>query len=328
MKKKSILLLVLATIIGFLLPKDVFAVGTTLKFKTTVNGWKSGTDLAYYCGNSSTNTSSTVYIGPSVNNLTQTTCSFDFDSLSFNPGDTFVIVEEFDFSSYSGTNPEYQNITISPGLVYSPTISYDADEGMFGEYDTTSPKDAVLYNMNPVDDDNNITGNLYVYDAYFDENDEKVTEKDLGSVNIPSYCVKYHFSVKGNIANAYGNFMISEFRTDDFVISGTNGHTTTVCDINGVDLNREQYITLINSDITYENVDRSLDYSIDSSPDEEVIDQDGIRTTDVYVTATLESDGSQTGLLYTVIPFVILIGLVVLGYFIIKENKVKDDEII
>lgn len=327
MKKKIFLLLVVATIIGFLFPKDVSAVGTTLKFKTTVNGWKSGTDLAYYCGSSSVNVPSTVYIGPSVNNLTQTTCNFNFDDLNFNSGDNFVIVEQFDFSSYVGTNPEYQNITISPGLVTSSTIDYTDDDYMFGEYDTTSPVDAVLYNMNQVDDDNNITGSLYVYDAYFEESGEKVVEKDLGSVNIPSYCVNYHFSVKGNIANAYGNFMVTEFRTDDFVISGTNGNTTTVCDINGVALNRNQYVTLINSDITYENVDRSLDYSIDSSPDEETI-EDGVRTTDVYVTATLESDGSQTGLLYTVIPFVILIGLVVLGYFIIKRNEVKDDEII
>lgn len=328
MKKKIFLLIVVATIIGFLIPRDVSAVGTTLKFKTTVNGWKAGTDLAYYCGNSSVNVNPTVYIGPSVNNLTQTTCSFAFDDLNLNPGDNFVIVEQFDFSSYSGTNPEYQNITISPGLVYSPTIDYTDDDYMFGEYDTTSPVNAVLYNMNPVDDDNNITGNLYVYDAYFESNGEKITEKDLGNVNIPGYCVNYHFSVKGNIANAYGNFMVTAYRTDDFVISGTNGNTTTVCDLNGAALTNNQYVTLINSEITYENVDRSLDYTIDSSPDEEVIDQDGIRTTDVYVTATLESDGSQTGLLYTIIPFVILIGLVVLGYFIIKKNEVKDDEII
>ena len=325
MKKKSLLLFILVAVLGFILPKDVFAVGTSLKFTTTVNDWKAGTDLSYSCGSSSVNVTPTVYVGADASHLTATTCNFSFDSLNLNANDDFIIVEEYDFSSYSGTNPEYQNITIYPGAVSSATIDYDDDTYMFGNYTPLASQPAVLYNMNPVDQNNNITGPLYVYDAFFEIGGEKEVEVDLGSISIPSYCVNYHFNVKGNIASSYGTFYITQYRTDQFSIHGDNGTTQNICELNNTPLTKAQYDALIGTAATYEDVDRDDEYVMAVTPGSEST-VSGVRTTEVYVTATLESDGSQTGLLYTVIPFVILISSVVIGYFIIKNNEVKEDK--
>ena len=325
-KKRTFLLLFVVALFSFIMPKNVFATSTVLKFTTEVNDWNSNTDLSFTCGSSSVNVTPTVYVGPDSSNLTQTTCSFAFNNLNFSSGDDFIIVEQYDFSSYSGTAPEYQNITISPGLVASASIPYADDNYMFGEYDPIASEPAVLYNMNPVDQNNNITGPLYVYDAYFEIDGAKTTEVSLGSISIPSYCVNFHFNAKGNIANTYGDFMISAYRTDQFVISGTNGSTQNVCELNGTPLTKSQYDTLIGTSATYENVDRDDEYVMAVTPGSESISGSGVKTTDVYVTATLESDGSQTGLLYTVFPFIILIGLVIVGYFIIKNNEVKEDK--
>jgi hypothetical protein len=328
-KKKIFLLLVFVMVIGFILPKDVFATSTSLKFKTEIESWNATTDLSFTCGSSSVGVTPTVYIDADDSHLTATTCGFNFSDLQLTAGDDFIIVEEYDFSSYSGTAPEYQNITISPGLVSSATVDYDDDDYMFGDYEPTDSENAVLYNMNPVDANNNITGPLYVYDAYFEVGSEKTTEKSLGVISIPTYCVNFHFNIKGNIANAYGDFLVSTFSSPDFQIGGGNGTTQNVCAIGTTPLTKSQYDTLVAIDansVSYENVDRYDEYVMGVTAGSETISGSGVKTTDMYVTATLESDGSQTGLLYTIIPFIILISLVVLGYLIIRNNEVKVDK--
>ena len=331
MKKKfTFLLLILVSVIGFMLPKDVFAASTSLKVVTNVTNWRSDTDLAFSAGSSSINVAPTVYVGLDANNLTAVSNNFNFSSLNFNDGDDFIIVEVYDFSSYQGTNVEEEEITITPGLVSSPTISYN-DGYVFANYDPINSQTAYLYNMNEVDTNtNNVTGNLYVYDAYFNDGNAKSVELSLGTVSIYEYCVNVHFNVKGNIANAYdGTFYFTEFRTAQFAISGTDKDVVNVCAIDGVPLTRAQYNTLVatgDSDVTYEGVDRADEYTMHVSANAESDDGNGGLSTDLYVSATLDSDGSQTGLLYTIFPFVILISLVVVGYLIIKNNQVKEDK--
>lgn len=329
MKKKfTFLLLIFVSIIGFMLPKNVFAEGASLKVITNVTNWKSNTDLVFNAGGSSVNVLPTVYVGADTDHLTEVSSNFNFNSLNFNSGDDFIIVEVYNFSSYGGNNVEEEEINIIPGKVSSSTISYD-DGYVFKNYNPINNQTAYLYNMNRVDEANNVTGELYVSDAYF-KNGGKSVELSLGTVAIYNYCVNIHFNVKGNIANAYdGTFYLNEFRTDQFTISGVDKDVLNICTINGVPLTKQQYDTLIatsETDVSYEGVDRESDYLMGVTVNTESDDGNGGLSTDIYVSATLESDGSQTGLLYTVFPFVILISLVVVGYLIIKNNQVKEDK--
>lgn len=327
MKKKfTFLLLILVSVIGFMLPKDVFAASTNLKITTNVTNWKANTDLAFSAGSSSINVTPTVYVGVDADHLTAVSSNFNFSSLNFNDGDDFIIVEVYDFSSYQGANVEEEEITITPGLVSSSTIDYD-DGYVFDNYNPINSQTAYLYNMNEVDANNNVTGNLYVYDAYFNDGNAKSAELSLGTVAIYTYCVNVHFNVKGNIANAYdGTFYLTEFRTAQFAISGVDKDVVNVCTINNVPLTRSQYDDLVATSATYEGVDREDEYVINVTANAESDDGNGGLSTDLYVSATLDSDGSQTGLLYTIFPFVILISLVVVGYLIIKNNQVKEDK--
>lgn len=332
MKNKKLLLLLIG-IIGVLFPKDVFADNNTIKFTTAVNNWSTGTDLVYTCGSSSINVSPTVYIGPDASHLTATSCTFAFNDLNYTTGSDFIIVEEFNFSSYHASATEFENITIEPGSISSATIDYGDDTYMFGSY-TYNPNDsevaAVLYNMNEVDPQTNaIIGPIYVHDAYIDNAGKDVT-MDFGTVKLPTYRVIFHYAAKGNIANTYGTFYVTEFRTDSFAISGSHGGTSTVDHLSdsSVPLTKAEYDALIATSATYEGVARDSEYVIDVEAGTESTSGTGVRSTDVYITATLESDGSQTGLLYTVVPFVILISLVVVGYLIIRNNEIEDKEII
>ena len=334
MKSKfTFLLLVFVSIIGFMLPKNVFAaernvVNTTLKVTTNVENWRSNTDLVFTSGNSSINVLPTVYVGVDADHLTAVSSNFSFSDLSFSSGDDFIIVEVYDFSLYEGTHVEEEEISIVPGKVSSATIDYD-DNYVFKDYNPINNQTAYLYNMNEVDQSNNVTGNLYVSNVYFDGSD-KSFELSLGLVSIYNYCVNIHFNVKGNIANAYdGTFYLNEFRTDQFSISGVDKEVLNVCTLNGVPLTKQQYDTLVatgDSDVSYEGVDREDEYVMHVNANAESDDGNGELSTDLYVSATLESDGSQTGLLYTVFPFVILISLVVVGLLIIKNNQVKEEK--
>ena len=335
MKNKKLLLLLIG-IIGILFPKSVFALNEplndTLKFTTTVNDWASGTDLVYTCGSSSVGVTPTVYVGADSSHLSATTCTFSFDSLNYNAGDDFIIVEVFDFSSYDSNTIEAESITITPGAVSSATIDYTDDSYMFGEYtyDPTDPDvTADLYNMNKLDQDGNIVSPVerYVYDAYFDIGSSKEVEMSLGSISLPTYKVIFHFAAKGNVASTYGTFYVTEFRSTEG-ITGSHGETKTVTTIGGSPLTKAQYDALIATAATYEDIPRDDEYTVVVTPGTESTSGTGVKSTDVYITATLESTYSQTGLLYTVVPFVILIGLVVVGYLIIRNNEIQDKEII
>lgn len=327
MKKKILFLLTLFALVVVVCPNDVFAVtNTEVKFITNVNDWASGTDLSYSCGTNSASVQSKVYVGPNTSNLVEKSCNFTFDSLGLNTGDDFVIVEKIDFSSYHGTNPEYQTVTVTPGKVVSASVDYDEDDYMFGLYHPDNDN-IYLYNMNTVDDEGNITGALYVDNAYFEINEAKAYEKSLGTVYLPSYCVNFHFNVKGNIANVYGIFELTAFKTDSFSITGENGDDLNVCNIGGSALTKAQFDELIMTDATYTGIARSDEYVI-SVTGGDITSNGGVNTADVYVSATLSSDGSQTGLLYNIIPFIILIALVVVGYLFIKNNEMQDKEII
>lgn len=327
MKKVGLLFSVLLfAVITYLIPNDVYAVGTTITIKTQVQDWKNNNSTRHICGTNTANVVPTVYVGTSLSNLQpQASCNFNLSSLGFTDGASFYIVESYDFSSYVGTNPEYQTITLTPGHIVDPNVDYDDDDYMFGDYDTED-KDIVLYNMNETDDEGNIIGGLYVYDAYYNDEGTKSSEVDLGTVKVPSYCVSIHFNAKGNIADTYGEFNLTALAHDDFAITGSHNEVLNICDIEGEPLTKTQFDALIDTDASYVGVDRYDEYVIDVSNDEPTIDGSGVNNVDIYVTATLESDGSQTGLLYTVLPFVLLIAMVTIGYIVIKRNNVKDDE--
>lgn len=329
MKKVNVLFfLLLLALFSFVMPRDVYATGTTITFKTEVQDWKTNSSMRHVCGSNPGNIVPTVYAGTSLANLqAQASCNFNLSSLGASSGDTIYIVESYDFSSYVGTNVEYQNMTITPGHVVDPNVDYDDDDYMFGDYDTND-QTIVLYNMNETDEYGNIIGGLYVFDAYYDDNGTKATEVDLGVVKLSSYCVNIHLNAKGNIADTYGEFTLTALAHDDFAITGSHGDVLHICDISGTPLNKSQFDALIETNATYTGVSREEDYVIDVTDDGTSVDGAGVHTADVYVTATLESDGSQTGLLYTVLPFVLLISMVTVGYIFIKKNSVKDEDII
>lgn len=334
MNKKGMLLLFLI-MVGFLIPKNVFAETTNLVFKTRINNWNTNSNLEYTCGSSALGVTPSVKVGSTLETATSVSCNFSLNDLVFTSGSDIYIFEQYDFSNVptgSLTSTEYQYTTIAPGTVTLAGVDYTDDPIMFGEYSPIDSQDVVLYNMYHVDNEQNITGPLYVHDAYFQDElgEEKEVEKSLGIISISNFCVNFHFNVKGNIANTYGIFSIPAFDTGSFSIGGTNGSTQLVCDIDGVPLTRSQYDDFINlnpNEVIYTIDVRADEYSMGVTPDydSETVDGDN-RIIDLYVTATLNQDNPPTGLLYTIVPFVLLISLAIVGYLIIRNNGVKEDK--
>ena len=179
--------------------------------------------------------------------------------------------------------------------------------------------------MNQVDEDGIIIGGLYVYAAYLDS-ESKNSQADLGIITIPTYCVKFNFSVRGNIANTYGTFELTVPGSESSIVSN-HGGTQTICTIEEEPMSYNNILDILSMDtdnnIAYTGVLRSEDY-------EKQLDDLGettegtVITREVTVIARLDTNGSQTGLIYRVLPFVILIALVGSAYIVMRRNRIKE----
>lgn len=357
--KSKIWLFLLVAMVSFLfVGKNVYAeegdnVPKKVRFYTTVSGWKNNNDLAYTCGSASTDNGTTpptakvyyaTYDGMNMGTLQETTCSFNLSDLGWTVGTTYRIVEEYDFTNYVGVDPEYESITINPGRVTSNM--FDDDDAIFLDYEPTEEETAFVYNLNQVDEATGIiTGGLYVHQVHLSDDPEnpsegeKEADKSFGTIYIPTYCVRLTFSARGNVASTYGTFVFNLLGlTDNNITTGVTGGDNlpiTVCELGGEPLSIDDIDGIMNpnidpdnpenSDLRYVGVNHADDYQLSVLNEDDDIIADGntiIKPLDVV--AYLNSDLSQTGLVYRVIPFIVLIGLMVSGYIVIRKNKIKE----
>ena len=334
MKKKKMLYLVLmAVIMVFITSPTVFAENrSNVRFTTQIASWKNNNDLRFACGSSTANITPTVYVATSLSdpNPTSVGCNFALTSLNLDDNINFYIIEDYDFASYNAAELELGTVTVNPGKVVSDSIASD-NETVFGSYTVTDSEVVTIYVVNELDSNDVPTGNHYVLDAYFaseEEGGEKTFEKSFGGVYIPSYCINFHFTVKGNIANTYGTFRVALPDEDDTIISASHGDSTLVCELDESPLTVTQFNYLLNydeSDFIYTAVAREDEYvkAVENNASELNFVGDHLQG-EVYFSATLSSDGSQTGLIYTVVPFILLVGFVGAGYIIIRKNQIQE----
>lgn len=335
MRKNKKVILLFIVIVGLLFTRNVYAADeltNKVYIKTDVYDWIDNNDLTFSCGsvkNSRSETMSGVSVKVSYSlfgeSHTISNCNFTLSSLDISTGSSFTIIEEYDFSNFVGTKTEDETYTIVPGKVTSESLENNND--VFGSYVYEASETVTVYNYNTLDDAGNI-GDLYVYQAYFGENDEKSSDLYFGSIQIPQYCVRFKYFVTGNIANKYGDFSVV-LPESIATITGNPGDTDEYCTFGA---EGEIYITqsLIDniasetSTVSYNNVSRNTDYDTGIEKDGEITYSDGKYWQDYIVTAKLDSTDSQTGLMYTILPFILLLLVVSGGYLIIRKNSIRD----
>ena len=345
-KKVRFILFIFAVMFGFLFfGIDVYAdegenVSKKIQFYVNIYEWKNNNDLAFTCGSATGNEQNIVphvyygeYDGENVGELTEVnSCDFSLSSLNWTVDTNYRLIEEYDFTNYNGIEPEYEDISVTPGKITSGTFT--ADDFVFAGYHPTNLETATVYNINQNDADGRIIpGGLHVYQAWIQAaDDSKETAKSFGAIYIPSYCVKLSFSARGNVASAYGTFVFDVLgdvanRVTSPVTGGDvepvvkctlSGSPVSLGDINSIlDTNPED------GDISYADVNHSDEYEfvfIDNGDE-----RDGnVIYRNIEVAAYLESELSQTGLVYRIIPFIVLIGLMISGYIVIRKNKIKE----
>ena len=357
--KSRIGLFLLVAMVAFLfVGKNVYAdegdnAPKKIRFYTTINGWKDNNDLEYTCGSASVDNDTTpptatvyyaTYDGVTLGTLQETTCNFVLSDLGWAIGTSYKIIEEYDFTDYVGTQPEFEAITIHPGRVSSGV--FDDDDPIFLDYEPTDEETAFVYNLNQVDDATGIiTGGLYVHQVHLSDDpenpssDEKVADKNFGTIYIPTYCVRLTFSARGNVASTYGTFVFNLLgNSDNNITTGVTGGDNlpvTVCELNGAPLSIGDIDQIMHpnidpehpedSDLRYVGVNHADDYQLTvSADDEDIIAEGNTIIKPLTVVAFLNSDLSQTGLVYRIIPFIVLIGLMISGYIVIRKNKVKE----
>jgi len=336
----KVMILPLIGLIGFLLNWNVYAqegsnLPKSVRFVTTVVNWQNNNDLRFDCGSATSEFEGTVtprvyygvYEDGSVGTLSTASCNFTLASLGMTASSNFQIIEEYDFTNYVGTVLEFENMNITPGKVTSTTVnnaSSDAYGAYFSNYIPSSSEVAVLYNMNLTNSSGDIIGGHYVSQAYLqDEEEDKISEKSFGVITIPTYCIRMNLKVRGNIANSYGAFTINALGQE---FTNSPGNSIDVCTINGElitaeDIDNFSHID-VEHDIAYTGVARANEYvkSIESLGES----TSGSEITNEFdIVATLNATGSQTGLVYRLLPFLLLIGLVAIGYVYIRKNSVR-----
>ena len=345
--KSKIWSFLLVAIVAFLLfGTNVYAEDDDLpkkiRFFTTINSWQDNNDLTYNCGTASAPGGAitpTVYYatydGMELGTYQKIDdCSFTLASLGWNNGDTYKIIEEYDFTNYVGLQLEFEDVAITPGKVTSN--SFDEDDPIFESYEPSNSETAAVYNVNHVNETTGeITGEgLYVYHVSLrgDDPNEKESDKSFGTIYIPTYCVRLSFSARGNIASTYGTFVFDILGDQNNRITtgvtGGDNLPVTICEIDNEPLSMNDIAGIMNpndGDLSYTGVNHADDYQMSVNSDQEDIIADGntiIRP--LQVVAYLQSDSSQTGLGYRIIPFLVLMGLMLSGYFVIRRNRIKE----
>ena len=345
-KKVRFLLFLLVAMAGFMVSgMNVYAeegdnVSKKIKFYFNVYDWKNNNDLTFACGTATGNGQTIAphiyygeYDGENVGTLTEVNnCEFTLSTLGWEANTDYRIIEEFDFTDFHGVGPEYGDISVTPGKVTSNTFT--ADDLVFANYNPTDSETAVVYSVNQTNDDGTIVpGGLHVYQAWIQaEDDSKETEKSFGAIYIPSYCVKMSFSARGNIASSYGTFVFDVLGDSanhiTSPVTGGDVEPVTMCTLSGNPIGLGDINEILNTDpasgdIVYSDVNHSDEYEfvfIDNGDERE----GNIIYRNIEVAAYLESELSQTGLVYRIIPFIVLIGLMVSGYIVIRKNKIKE----
>lgn len=358
--KSKIWLFLLVAMVAFLFTgKNVYAdegenLPKKIRFYTTVSGWKNNNDLKYQCGSATSDYGTAPatkvyyasYDGSTMGSLVETTCNFVLSDLNWTVGDTYRIVEEYDFTNYVGLQPEFEDITINPGKITSATFA--ADDPIFLDYNPTDEETAYVFNINHVDENGIINGGLYVAQAHLSDgsdsepgiaNEYKETDKDFGTIYIPTYCVRLSFSVRGNVASSYGTFVFNllglEANNITTGVTGGDNLPITVCELQEEPLSVDDIDAIMNptidsenpenSDLRYVGVNHADEYELSVlNTDDDIIAEGNTIIKPLQVVAYLNSDLSQTGLAYRIIPFIVLIGLMISGYIVIRKNKIKE----
>ena len=342
---KKIWIFLLISMIGvFFFGGNVYAdegdnVPKKLRFTVTINSWKNNNDLEFACGsatgNGQTITPKVYYAtfdGYDLGTPQEVSCNFSLSSLNWTTNESYQIIEEFDFTNYHGIAPEFENIVVTPGQVTSPSM-FDEDDGIFSQYSPEDSETAMVYNLNHTDDVGRITDEgLYVYQvSFYTENiSEKTNEKDYGIIYIPTYCLRMSFSARGTIASSYGTFVFSPFGDSSNAISSEvtsdDNDPVLMCDIGGEPLSPDDIDDLI-ADVAdeteYSGVARADEYVFTAERGDEEVASGNVIITDVEIIGRLDADLSQTGLAYRVIPFIVLIGLVLSGYYVVRKNQLS-----
>ena len=345
--KKSFQLIIFILLGVLLLPFGVHAEGKTLTYKTAISNWKENNKL---------------YIVPAtypegVTTSWKLVCDGE-DAVTFNveagyvfegvDGDcpNAVFVETVDFTNMTPSALGFTtDDTIAPatfdqteGVLNVPTVTSLA----FGQLITTYYP-VTFYSLNEVDGDGNIIGGPNVEDVYFtNEDHEKTTEQNLGSILLPNYAVQFNYSVKGNIANPNGSFFVdyalSDFTyTTNYVLNGSENlaflpipldwfksfytNPSSVFEIsygfNGVPDTNYAISPIVGA----ESLD-TIEDDLDVSENTFILEYD--------VSATLENTNSETGLFYNIWPFAIMIVFAGLFGFLFfhKKRKTKQSEIV
>ena len=347
MKKKKQLFIFILLLGIFILPFSVWAEDEepkVLSYETEITNWKPQNHL--YITESTSFPSGVVATWKLVCDgvdvpLTKQSGNV-FASIT-NECDSAKFVETVNFDAVSLTTLGLNtNTTIVPSLFdqnqsEGASSSNSVKTYMFSSLGTTYYP-VHYYVLNTVDQDGNIIGNPYIRDIYFsDEEEEKTTVQSLGQIHLPNYALHYTYQVKGNIANPNGNFFISH--TDNTILDVTYPYSTdgddtvipnlTLSQLSTIDSNPTASITA-----TYgvgETADSSYTITVLNTQTGDTFDdrlQIGGDTfyLEYAITASLTADGSDTGLFYNIVPFIILILLGgIFGFaFFYKKRKQKE----
>ncbi len=350
MKKKKQLFIFILLLGIFILPFSVWAEDEepkVLSYETEITNWKPSNHLYI---NESTSFPSGVDI------TWKLVCDGDDISLNKESGYVFseigyecynaTFVETVDFDGISlstlGLNTD---TTIVPSLFDqeqsdNALLSDLVKEYMFQSLETTYYP-VHYYVLNTVDGDGNITGDPYIRDIYFsDEEDQKTTVQYLGQIHLPNYALHYIFQVKGNIANPNGNFTvnhISENAIPNLEIPYSNYEEyTEVANLSLLALNEmdSNYSNVIHASYGFEGIEDPsytigiYDNQLGNNFDERLKIAGNTFYLEYTISASLSSDGSDTGLFYNLVPFIILILLVGLFGFVFFYRKKKKKEVV
>ena len=342
MKKRFQLFLFILLLGVFVLPLSVLAEPKELTYETEISNWRPNNRL---------------YITESTSFPTGTVVSWklvcDGEDIALTKGSEFVFASVNDTCD-SATFVEtvnFDGITLSSlGLITDNTITpsvFDTDQSegaslstgvqnyLFSSYlYEVSYYPVHYYALNTVDENGNIIDSPYIRDLYFsDDENQKTTTQELGTISLPNYALRYNYQVKGNIANPNGSFFVthSDNSIADIIYpyspegTGSVVPMASLTALNTVDTNPTDFITAGYG--LGDVADSSYTMAVVNAHDGESFNdrlQVGENTfyLEYNISATLTAENSDTGLFYNLVPFIILIALgAVFGFFFFYKKK-------
>lgn len=331
-----------------------------VSFKTTIHNWNHIDPLTYPCGS----LNSSITLENDINTYSYGSCSNNtvvLNNYNFE-GDSDIVIRETirvtnnmkkygfyllgifgESTDFTGTpfenylkigynNPGYFKV-IDPPSSGEEEIVPDGDTAVIEE--DLSQEEVASEDMGSeilrVDGDPEFTE---IYDGY---------TKDLGTVTYPTkYYLEYRFVVRGNLADPSGTF---QYRFDEVEEYQNASHGDSITFSNNIDSNSPYYRNLtltdlinaleVKPEVNYTGVYDALSYGVSFHtvggdgygaiiPHEDDPDYFGLT---LEVEARNDSDIANTGLLYDLWPFAILVFAVIGLMFFFKKGKIKEEKL-